>query len=357
MSQFTNNILIIDDEQEVLSALKRLLKAGQYNVETTTSPNEALEKIKIKDYSLIISDYRMPGMNGIDLLEKMRDERPDTFRILLTGYADLEASLQAINKGGVYRFITKPWNEHDLMEAVQATLQHHLLIKENERLTDLTQKQNEELKTLNGDLEKKVKIRTQEISKLNLELQERFLSSISIMTNLLEGHNKLLGGHSRRVADYAVNIALMYQLSEKDTIDIEVAALLHDIGKFSLPEELIKKKKAELSSTEDILLKKHTELGDLLLKEASGFEKVATLIRHHHENFDGSGYPDHLQGDQIPLGSRIIALANAYDHILSNNGVLNKISVKDALLQLKISCPKKFDIAVLSHFVKSLQEK
>jgi signal transduction histidine kinase len=176
-----HTVLFVDDEQNVLNSLERLFEDEGYEVVTASSGNEALQKLDSKKVSLVISDYRMPLMNGMELLQQVKTKAPEAMRIMLTGFADMEATIDSINKSGVYRYVTKPWNDEELKIIVRDSLRQYELAEENKRLNELTRKQNQELKDLNENLEKRVEERTQEIKVKNREL-EKLCSDLNLQT-------------------------------------------------------------------------------------------------------------------------------------------------------------------------------
>ncbi|MHB8746418.1 MAG: response regulator, partial [Gammaproteobacteria bacterium] len=169
-------VLFVDDEQNILASLRRLVRPQGYRVFIAASGAEGLEIIERESIDLVVSDMRMPGMDGAAFLAAVAQRRPDTVRILLTGYSDMASTIDAINKGGIYRYLTKPWEDNDLLLTVQSALKHKALERERDQLLELTRRQNEELKSFNAELEKRVEARTAEIKQtadmLDLAYQE-----------------------------------------------------------------------------------------------------------------------------------------------------------------------------------------
>ncbi len=349
-------ILFIDDEINILNALKRLLHHESFEIETTTSPEEALKMISQQDYAVVVSDQRMPGMEGTQLLAEVRRLSPDTVRILLTGYADTQAAISAINEGAVYRFLTKPWDDEDMRLTLRQAVGYYELVSENKRLEALTQEQNLELKDLNKNLEDKVVERTQQISLLNKALQKSFLSSIQVMAKLSELHSPIIGSHSKRVATLCKAVAQQLGRSGEELIEVEIAATLHDIGKIGVPVEILLKRDAFLKPAEQELLRRHVMLGESIIGMMANLNEVAVIVRHHHERFDGNGYPDKLRGEQIPLGSRIIAVVDAYDKAMNERAVFSTTTPEKVLRFLKERSLKEFDPAIVTAFTQYINE-
>ncbi|MBE2260933.1 MAG: response regulator, partial [Rhodobacteraceae bacterium] len=231
-------LLLVDDEPSILSALRRLFRPCGYRILTAEGGAAGLDLLARENVDLVISDMRMPEMDGAQFLERVRAEWPRAVRILLTGYADMTATVNAINKGEIYRYIAKPWDDHDIVLIVRDALERQQLQGENSRLLALTQSQNDELKALNSDLEARVRARTAEIEQVNGflniandTLKQSFLVSIKIFSTLLELRDGSVGGHARRVADLARKLAIKLKLDAKTQQNIFIAGLLHDIGK------------------------------------------------------------------------------------------------------------------------------
>lgn len=350
-------LLFVDDEANILSALKRLFHPSGYRILTAESGKAGLGILEQEKVDLVISDMRMPEMTGAQFLEQVRARWPDTVRILLTGYADITSTIDAINKGRIYRYISKPWEDHDMTLLVRQALERKALEQEKKRLDALTQRQNEELKELNSSLEQKVQDRTAELRRamdfLNLaheKLKKGFLTSIHVFSNLIELREGALAGHSRRVADLARKIAQRMGLSESETQDVLIAGLLHDIGKFGLPDKLLQKPFGALTPEERAEVVKHPALGQAALMALEQLKEAARLIRSHHERFDGMGYPDGLIGLAIPLGARILALANDYDALQIGTLASKRMSAAEAGSFIEGNRGKRYDPKVVDAF-------
>ena len=338
--KYKHSIMIVDDETSILKAFSRLFRKDNYQILTASNAPEGLDLLKKAErpVSLIISDQRMPGMSGSQFLAEAQKLFPDTIRFLLTGYSDMDAVIDAINKGGIHRYLTKPWNDDDLMLQVRQSLQQYELVLENRRLLVLTNKQNKELNQLNKHLEKKVLERSREVleknkklSKLNKELEANLYNTVRAFVSLIEIQTPSLAGHGRRVSYLARAMAQLSDLPENEVAHIEIAALLHDIGKLGFPPQLVEDKTDNRTSKEKALFQKHPEEGQNIVRLIKNLDHVGLLIRSHHERYDGHGYPDQLSEETIPLGSRIIAVADAYDKIA--NLKINAKSYIDEYLQ------------------------
>lgn len=323
--KYKHILLFVDDEESITKSLRRLFRKEGYEIHTASSGQEGLNKLKEvgKPFSLIISDQRMPEMMGAEFLEKAKEIFPRAVRILLTGYSDMDAIVDAINKGEIHRYFTKPWNDDDLVLQVRQCLEQYELFVENRRLLALTKKQNKELKELNNSLEEKVAERTRETTKkneelfsVNRQLESNLYNTVRAFASLVEMLTPSLAGHGRRVGAVSRKIALELNLSEEEATQIEVAGLLHDIGKLGFPEKLLRYHQDKWDSHDKALFRRHPEQGQAAVQFINKLDHVGILIRSHHEQYDGQGYPDQLADEEIPLGSRIIAAADAYDKIV-----------------------------------------
>jgi len=344
-------VLCVDDEQNILSSLRRLLRPHGYQIQIAGGGAEGLQLLEAEPVDLIISDMRMPEMDGAQFLEQVRQRWPDTVRILLTGYADIGSTVDAINKGEIYRYISKPWNDNDLLMVVHHALETKALKREKERLEALTVAQNEELKDLNANLELKVMERTVELRQAHDKLKTSFLTSIKVFANLIELRGPSLAGHSRRVADLARKMATILNLTSAEGQDVFLAGLLHDIGKIGLPDALLAKPVPSFTSDELGLYRKHPAKGEQVLMALAELQGAARILRSHHERFDGQGFPEGLSGLAIPIGARILAVANDFDGL--QIGTLSKLrlNVDDAKKLIAEGRGKRYDPAVIDAFL------
>ncbi|NOY65597.1 MAG: response regulator, partial [Nitrospirae bacterium] len=262
-------ILVVDDEENILRAIRRLLIGEDYDVFLAHSGHEGLQMLEDNpDVALIISDQRMPGLSGAEFLEKTKQIAPDAVRMVLTGYADLNAAIAAINKGGAYRYLTKPWNDKELLYAIREGIRQFKLVKENKELHEIIKAKNKELKQWNTQLEYFVQQQTieiqnknKELEALNKRLRANFKNTIFAFSGLLEMRDRGSEPHSRNVAELSVMIARAIGLNTKDIEDIMVASLLHDIGKIAIPDFLLEKWPEEMTEEELDLYKQHPVRG------------------------------------------------------------------------------------------------
>ncbi|TAK05944.1 MAG: response regulator [Candidatus Manganitrophaceae bacterium] len=340
-------LLCVDDEENILHALRRVFRKEPYEILTTVSPKEGLALLESRSVALIISDHRMPEMEGTELLAAVRAKNPDIMRIMLTGYADMKAAIEAINDCQVYRYISKPWNDDDLRLTVQEALRQYDLVQTNRELNELVKEQNKELYEVNRTLESKIRERTKELEKKNQELEGSFYEMIEFFIGLMEMKSAALVGHARRTAILSKEMAIYLQLPEDEQKLCEAAALLMDSGTFGYPDSLIKKQIEQMDPAEQILWQKHPLLAQASLKRIKRMEPVGQIIRFHHEHFDGNGFPDKLKGEMIPLPSHIIAAADYFDLLLNPPGSARRVSLSEAMKALEKEEGKRFDPTVI----------
>ncbi|OGL46453.1 MAG: hypothetical protein A2161_02440 [Candidatus Schekmanbacteria bacterium RBG_13_48_7] len=352
------NILLVDDEPSILNALYRTLQKEKYQIMMANSGEEALNILGETTIHLIISDQKMPGLTGVDFFKIVKEKHPEIIRILLTGCSDLESAISAINYGNIYKYIAKPWDNQDLKITIQHGLEHFQLIEENRNLFELTQKQNLELIELNKNLEDKVIERTRELALKNDELQnvydelkKNFIEMIRAFSGVIEMRNPILGFHSRRVAALAKSVALKMKLSKDEVLQLEIAGILHDIGKIGIQDSLLNNSNNSLSEKDVKMLENHPIVGQACVQTISNLEKVGLIIRSHHEKFDGTGFPDKLKGNSIPMGSRIIAVADKFDRLTNSRNLRKCLSEKEAVTALKNSAGSELDPMIVNQFL------
>ena len=348
------SVLCVDDESNILSALRRLFRPDGYRLLVAGSGAEGLRLLESTAVDLVISDMRMPEMDGARFLAQVRTRWPDTVRVLLTGHADIATTVEAINQGEIYRYISKPWDDHEVRLIVRHALERKGLEREKARLEALTQRQNEALQALNAGLEAKVRERTAELSRAhdalaaaNERLKTSFLTSVKVFSNLTELSEGPRVGHSRRVADLARRIAVKLELEPGVTQEVMLAGLLHDIGKIGMPAELLAKSEAQMNPAELLLFKKHPAKGETALMALDDLRPAARLLRSHHERYDGLGYPAALRAGAIPLGARILAVANDYDALQIGSFGPARLSAADACNFIRKSQGKRYDPQVV----------
>jgi putative nucleotidyltransferase with HDIG domain len=286
---------------------------------TALSGEEALEKLKgLEQVGLIISDQRMFGMNGAEFLRLSREIVPYAVRILLTGYSDINATIDAINKGGAFRYISKPWKDDELVQTIRDSIAQYLREMEARRLNEIIDRQKQELETWNESLKKRllqttatIREQSQAISSLNDK------SLLAILNRIFDNMFEILGDrgavHARTVSILVTDVARKMELDAETVAHIRLAALLHDIGKLGSHSVAVNKHLGDMSESESSEYRQHPSRGEQMFSQVEELADILPLIRGHHEAYNGGGFPDGLKGENIPLGARLIAIADYID--------------------------------------------
>lgn len=321
-------ILCVDDEPQILTSLKRLFKRKRYEVLLAQDGQEALTILDNHPVDVVISDMRMPNMTGAELFTQTANKWPEAQRILLTGYADIESSMSAINQGKIYRYLLKPWDEQALQQAVDDAMRQKQLIEDKKRLEKLTQQQNLELKQLNNNLEEKVKARTNDLQKAAsmlkksvAQLKSGYKETLFVFTNLVHIRQNISSVNANEIADLALAMAKALSLDENLQDDIYIAAMLSHIGKLGLPDSLLNNHYVDLNEKQQALYHEYPQIGQAILLAIPRLHNVGNIICSYRERFDGQGFPYHLKNEEIPIGAKILAIA--YDFYALQSGELS----------------------------------
>jgi len=297
------DVLFVDDEALLLRALKRALEDSPYRVETASSAREGLLRLQEKPFDIIVSDYRMPGVDGVEFLSQTLDFQPKANRVLMTAFADLKATLRAINDAHVVHLLHKPVTSEHLLSVLNSLRQHVLLQRKNELLEARVRSQNIELKQMNHYLDALVRERTG-------ALLDGLLAA-------LEYRDSETQWHSRRVALYTTTMARMVGVEDESLAQISRGALLHDIGKIGIPDAIMLKP-GKLTEEDWEIMRTHPKLGYGLLSGIDFLNEGKRIVLEHHERFDGAGYPNRLKGEDIFLGARLFSIADTFDAMTSD---------------------------------------
>src|SRR5215813_7182965 len=353
-----HTVLFVDDEVNILKALQRLLRHEEMNVLSTERASEALEIVAREPVQVVVTDQRMPEMSGVDLLSKVRERQPDVVRMLLTGYTEIDVAVDAINRGQIYRLVTKPWNDDELRATIRQALDHWDLKSEIKRLNQVTREQNFRLQDMNRNLEAKVRERTKQLVAKHQELRRAYVQTVGALAEAVDAKDAYTRGHSERVGVYASKIAREMNFP-KDVIErVYIAGLLHDVGKIGVRDAVITKPD-RLTPEEYVEIKAHPEIGYRILEPVEFLRDVAPCVRHHHEWFDGSerGYPDRLRGDQIPLPSRIILVADTVEAMTSDRPYRKALSLEAVVAEIHKYTGSQFDPKVTEPFLRLIERE
>ena len=340
------NILFVDDEKNILGSLSRVFRKEGYGIMLAESGECGLDLLRHNSVAVVVSDQRMPGMGGVEFLKKAREASPDTVRMMLTGQADMAEITGAINEGGVYRYITKPWDDEELKHIIRAAVERYSLLAENRRLQEATMKQNAELYELNQTLEARVEEKTR-------KLRESFFSFVGLCGDMIELHDQLSGGHCKRVAVLSRGLGQQLGLKGFELEALWAAALLHEIGLIGVPREVLEKAEGEFSDSERALMRNNPALSQEIIAKIDILRQSGLIVRSHMESFDGSGYPDGLKGGEVNYGSRILSICREYDRLRHARRPFSKV---EALAVIERGRGRKFDPDVTEAFLKFASE-
>ena len=343
------SILLVEDSADLRELLVQALSMGGYDVEAADNGQSALEAHAKKSFDVVITDIRMPGMDGLTLLDRIlaMNKEPETAVILMTAYMTIESAVSSLKKGA-YDYLTKPVKIEQLLHTVQTVVDKRRLKLENVRLT-------RELTDLNRELEKKVRLRTKQLQDSQDELQKSYLEVIKSFAVVLEERDAYTQGHSSRVTEYSVRTASEMCLPDEQIVALQIGGSLHDIGKIGIPEEVLCKA-VKLTPEEWRVMREHPDKGARMIEPLSFLSKERVLIRHHHERWDGKGYPDRLAGEEIPLLSRILCVADAFDAMTSTRSYRRRMTLETAVEQLKKSRGTQFDPKIVDLFLDCLDK-
>jgi response regulator RpfG family c-di-GMP phosphodiesterase len=318
MEEKRYKVLIVDDEPANLTALQKTLGA-QYDVTPADSPEQALEILKSQYFELIVSDHKVPDMDGIEFLRQTSEISPHTIRLLVTAYTDAKILIDAINYAKIYRYVKKPCPPGELLYVIKASLEYYQLKMDNEALIK--------------------------------DLKELFTGTMRAIIEALDAKDSFTYGRSRRVALYARKMFEALGAPSIEIGKIELAGLLHDIGMIGVSEEILNKTE-KLTAEEYEEIKKHVEYSMLILGDIKQLGDVVKMIKYHHEHFDGTGYPFGLKGKEIPIGARVIAIADAFDGMISNRAFRDALSAEQAWKTIVSRAGTQFDPNLIKVFGK-----
>jgi response regulator RpfG family c-di-GMP phosphodiesterase len=299
----------------------------------------------------------MPEMSGAEFLATVRKRWPQTVRILLTGYSDVDSTVAAINAGQIARYVSKPWNDAEMLLIAREALERKHLQDEKLRLDAIVLERNEQLNALNATLEKKVEARTVQLAaalktveSARANLYRGLLNSVRVFAGVQELRRGALAAHGKRVAERARATAQHLGLKGADLQNVAIASLLHDIGLLSLPDRALDTPFRTLKSPDLEEFLKHPAHGAGLLAMVEPLREAAELVRAHHERFDGMGFPGARRGSEIPLGARVLSVADDFDDLLTGRLMRSPMTPATAMNALREGRGKRYDPAVVDAY-------
>jgi response regulator RpfG family c-di-GMP phosphodiesterase len=323
------HILIVDDDAQVREVLHQIFLSANYRCALAINGKDGLEVFRAARPPLIVTDLKMPVMDGIALLDGIRRDDADAAVIVLTGAPDVKTAIDSL-KLGAYDFIMKPVNVDELLFAAERALERRQLLIERRAYHEL--------------LERRVEEATR-------SLQEAYRATLEALGSALDSRDVGTEAHSRRVHGYALATAREYGMPEADIPDLEHGVLLHDIGKIGIPDAILLKP-GRLTPEEWQTMRRHPEIGKRLIEGIAFLRGAVPIVYCHHEKWDGSGYPRGLKGDQIPLGARIFSVVDAFDAMTFDRPYSKAIPFDVAQAEIKRCAGSHFDPAVVEAFLR-----
>jgi putative nucleotidyltransferase with HDIG domain len=328
-------VLVVDDEEPIRNALRKYLKQQQFEVFAAGSADEALQQLRLHKVALMLSDIRMPGTSGVDLVPQALEIEPNLAILMLTAVNDATSAALCMQRGAM-DYLTKPIELADLGRAVHRALKRREMLLENRHL--------------NQWLKEEVTTRTAELQRERHRLERLSTATLEALVNALEAKDPYLRGHSARVADLSANIATEVGLSEEDVDRVRMAGRLHDLGKIGTRDAVVNKE-GPLTADEFEHVKQHVIIGAQILAPLVHLGDIVAMVKSHHERFDGTGYPDGLRGEEVPLGGRVIAVAEVYDALTTSRPYQEKMTPEQAVERMAdlagtVLDPKVYDALV-----------
>ena len=321
-------VLIVDDEKPVTASTSRWLERLGYQCVTADSVEEALERFSERTFDIVVTDIRMPGTSGIDLLKSIKEQDPEVQVIVMTGSPNLDFAVEAI-RSNADDYLIKPFELDQFSHAVQRAGSHRNLLKEN--------------RAYRQNLESKVQEQARQIERL-------FLDGLSALAAAIEARDGYTGGHLDRVTDYALSTGAEMDLNRAQMWNLWLGSLFHDVGKLAIPDAILNKP-GPLTRAEYDYMKKHPELGVRVIEKVSFLQPAARAILDHQERWDGKGYPRGIGGDEISIEGRILAVCDAFDAMLTDRPYRSARSEVEAVDELNRCSGTQFDPSVVTAFL------
>ena len=344
-----NLLLIVDDNQNIIKSIIRQLRNEEYEIQWANTGEEGLSIIEQYDVGVVISDFKMPGINGVDFLKRVKKINSNIVRILLTAYASMENAQNAINRVQIFKYLSKPWVREEMIQTVKKAFEHYNLLIANERMQQEIKEKNTQLARINKNLENIVRERTS-------LLEDSIHEGIMMLALAAEAKDDDTGSHLNRISSMTKDICISYGLDELNTEEISFFSITHDIGKMHIPDAILQKP-TSLTADEWEIMRSHCIAGEKILGKKPFYKTAREIARCHHEKWDGSGYPDGLKGNKIPLSARIVSIADVFDALTHKRKYKEAWPVGKALDEMKQLSGKSFDPELINLFTHIIENK
>ena len=328
-------ILIVDDDESVRDVISVLLKEEGYQCATAPGADAALDIASQEDTPLVISDMKMPGKDGLWLLEKFRENHPDTSVIMLTGFGDTEAAVDCLRRGAV-DYLLKPPKLTDLIRAIERALA--------KRRIELARKRYQK------KLERKVRDRTTELRTALKDIATTYQHTLYALVSALDAREHETSDHSQRVVEYTSAIAQRLSIRGPEMDEIGRGALLHDIGKIGVPDAVLLKP-GKLTPEEWVDMRTHPDIGYNMIRPIKFLATPSEIVLSHQERWDGQGYPRNLKGHETHIGARIFSIADTLDAMTSDRPYRKGTTFGNAIAEINRCSGTQFDPEVVRAFL------
>jgi putative nucleotidyltransferase with HDIG domain len=331
----TEKILVVDDEEPIREVVATMLQTQGFECAAVSNGRAAQDQVLQFQPDLILSDMIMPEMDGLKLLEWMREHDPDVPVIMVTAIHDISTALEAIRRGA-YDYILKPFEKDQLFLGVRRALQHRRLVLEN--------------RSYQRNLEVAVEERTAQLSGALTQLEKSYDDTLEALGSALDLRDAETEGHCQRVTAFTISIANAMEVPAEYLPVLARAAFLHDIGKMAIPDGILRKP-GPLDDAEKTIMRTHCEIGYRMLTRIPFLRNAAEIVLAHQEFYDGTGYPRGLKGEEIPLGARIFAVADAMDAMISDRPYRRALPIVHAREEIQRCAQTQFDPKVVEVFL------
>jgi response regulator RpfG family c-di-GMP phosphodiesterase len=343
--------VFVDDEPNILRAIKRALFSLKVNLLLADSGAKALEIMKENEVHVIISDMKMPQMSGAELLQQVAELYPESYRLVLTGYADIESTIKAVNEGKIHRYLQKPWDNKELISAIEDGLERVKLKNENARLQKLTRLQNRKLKEVNTSLEQMVHKRTRQIKAALNKIEKHNLAMEQVLFNVISINPNIDGKFAIEVSELATKLAKYLQLSPEDVKRVRYAGLICELGLLGLNTDDFLAPFSKLKYQQQQNYLDQTKQAALMLAPATELQPVSDMIEFQFEHYNGAG-PRNVVAKEIPIGARIVSIARDYWRLVTGRMSGEEMTPRDAKAEMKKHTNTRYDGEILSFLLE-----
>lgn len=327
-------ILLADDDNKILRSLANILSIQGHNCKATSDGYEAVDEYKKNSFDCVLLDIEMPRMNGIEAAKAILAINPDVSIIMVTAFRDIDI-IRSTMRVGAYDYLVKPVLPEELGRVLEKVKERNFLLKIR--------------RDYQTELEAKVKEQRERI-------ERKMLDTITSLVNALEAKDPYQEGHSKQVKEIALAIANELGFSKKEKEMLGYASMIHDIGKVGIPDSILMKPKT-LTENEYAIMKKHPEIGEFIVNPSIGNKQILNAVLHHHERYDGNGFPDGLKGKKIPLSARILAIADSLSAMMSKRPYRKGLSFEEIIEELRKNSGTQFDPELINMCLNLIKEE